>query len=1017
MRIFFKLIGTPSIFNGSERIDVTLKKTEALLYFLATEGKATREQLSNLLWGDRTEESASNNLRNALYQLRKILSEKVIAADRRSVSLREGSYSSDLDNLDRIEDLTFKDWRNLCDEFLAGFEVPESDEFSLWLSKERTRMKETLINRLKQRLTKAYEESDLEECRRTLKAVLELDPYDEDSCLELMELYFEGGELPKALSLFSSFQAKIAEDLNIKPSSRAEHFVLKITSQKTKKANTIANIKSFFFGRERELEKVIPVISMWREVPVCVSVYGEAGIGKSSFVKQVLSLKRQEKEITLYAKGHDTIKTIPLSSWSRFMEDFSSQVDIAALGIDTVKISLLSGIFPDLLKGRRTTGTLEISHLFSEPNPITLGHILGEMLSTAFKDRHISLVLEDIQWFDEMSLSLTEGLLDKIPPRMDVYMTSRISEGKKARSLIKQHSSTGSLDLVEIPLHPFSPGETDEFCRHFIKEEDLKSLGKNSIYRDTQGIPLFLVEYIRSFDEQGKRPNKESLWGVIENRCETLSEDQKLFLEILSVFSQGAYLEEISSIISKDPLVTSKTAESLLDMGLLEESSQINGQNSLILFHHAQIKEYIYNSMPKFKKNELHKKAASLLEGYYSRQRWTPQISSQLYHHYEAAGLEEKELSLHLQEMGLHITLNHELFPLLKDEVLRSCSSPFSDRADTETRLEQVRELLHKLNVKGSSDMDLLRMEASYLELKGGYMVAWGQYREGRNIINRALRLTGERGYDDLGLLCLKHLCYHGVQTDNHKLIEPFAREMIHKSKRMNMDHYLGTALRFSGVARQLMGDFDAAERIYLRSIEVFEGLSEVGRPYTLGLLAAWNYRGELLHWQGKFDEALDYFDHCVSICEKEGFIWGLALFHSNAANVALDLGRLELMASHVDKAIDLFERCQGGRSGSMLYSLKAISDTGKGNLEQALKAIQRGEKLSAPIMKRSWMSIQLLAKACMAKEMEHNSHAKKIWGAFLTEGYKSYGEQASEMFKSLHQEERIALSRHGILR
>ena len=155
-----------------------------------------------------------------------MLSEKVIADDRRSVSLREESYSSDLDNLDRIEDLTFKPWRNLCDEFLAGFEVPESDEFSLWLSKERTRMKETVISRLKQRLAKAYEESNLEECRRTLKTVLELDSYDEDSCLELMELYFEGGELPKALSLFSSFQAKIAEDLNIKPSSRAEDFVV-----------------------------------------------------------------------------------------------------------------------------------------------------------------------------------------------------------------------------------------------------------------------------------------------------------------------------------------------------------------------------------------------------------------------------------------------------------------------------------------------------------------------------------------------------------------------------------------------------------------------------------------------------------------------------------------------------------------------------------------------------------------------------------------------------------------------
>ena len=132
---------------------------------------------------------------------------------------------------------------------------------------------------------------------------------------------------------------------------------------------------------------------------------------------------------------------------------------------------------------------------------------------------------------------------------------------------------------------------------------------------------------------------------------------------------------------------------------------------------------------------------------------------------------------------------------------------------------------------------------------------------------------------------------------------------------------------------------------------------------------------------------------------------------------MAFDLGKTDLMTSHIDKAIDLFEKCQGGRSGSMLYSLKAISESRKGNLDEALKAIQRGEKLSAPIMKKSWMSIQLLAKACMAKEMESNNNAKKMWGSFLTEGYKHYAEQAFDMFKSLHQEERIALSKHKILR
>ncbi len=1016
MAVLIRCLGSPEIWVDGERISIPLRKVEALLYYLACNGPVARERLASLLWGGRDREIASNNLRNALYQLKRAFPSGTVLSDRRQVQLDDGVVS-DLEDIDSLSDLSFSAWERLCQEFLLGFEVPESDEYTEWLRAERFRWKDRILSELRSRASAAHDAQNRWERRAALSALIRLDPHDEDSCLELMELDGEDGHLSQALNLFGQLRQRLIEDLGIVPSSRATAFASRLLSSRSSGIGNGAS-GDFFFGRGVELESIISVMATNPEECLCISLIGESGIGKTALVRHVLRLHDGDQSMIFRCKAYEAGALSPFSPWHDLFEDVGGLVDLNSVAVDPLKVSLLASVFPELQANRRGTGSYELASLFPDFNPVALGRIIGEVLRGIRGPRTAVLVLEDLQWFDDLSLHLLEGLVQSVKGRCVIFTTSRLVSGRRPRAILKELASRSQMQVKELTLSPFSEDESYRFCVQALGQDVADALERKIIYRDTQGIPLFLSELVKSVRSRGRWGGGDDLLDIISRRTQTLTCNERAFLEALSLFEGGCSLEDIATVIGDIvPLELAAVAEALMDQGMVEERGSLGRSNPTLCFHHGKIREFVYNTMSAFKRKELHKKVALNLESRYTPHNWNPRLSSQLFHHFSCAGLEEKELELHLREMGLHITLNHQLFPLLRDDVLLACSSPFSDRADTEVRLDQAQELLHRLNRKRGADTTLLRMEAAYLELRGGYLIAWGQYREGCHVINRALRITEDQGFDAISLRCLLHLCYHGLQTDNASLLEPHAWEMIRKAKEMHLDPYLGAGLRFLGVARQLQGDFIGADRIFLRSSTLFQELAEVGRPYTLGVLASLNYRGEIRHWRGDLKEALECFESCVRECESKGLFWGLSLFHSNAAAVAFDMGDDELMAHHADQAVSLFERCRGGRSGSMAYSLKAIRESSRGCLDDALTALSRGELLCEPIQKKSWMAVQYMAKAILSRRMTQNSRAKELWGAIIVESPQFYEDRALALFEELHQISRREALKNNLLR
>jgi DNA-binding SARP family transcriptional activator len=130
-----------SVDGGPAPPELLWRKHLALLVYLARSPRRgrSREHLTGLLWGDRTDAAARHSLSEALRVIRRYAGEGSVEMTMGQVRL--GQTSVELD-VDRLEELAAAgEWEGASElvvgEFLEGFTLAEASEFEDWLAAER----------------------------------------------------------------------------------------------------------------------------------------------------------------------------------------------------------------------------------------------------------------------------------------------------------------------------------------------------------------------------------------------------------------------------------------------------------------------------------------------------------------------------------------------------------------------------------------------------------------------------------------------------------------------------------------------------------------------------------------------------------------------------------------------------------------------------------------------------------------------------------------------------------------
>lgn len=1028
MNLQIKLLGMPTVSSDGVRLSFPLKKTEGLFYYLLLNKAVSREQIASIFWQDRDENSAANNLRNSIYMLRKMFSHDIILSDKRILTLNpEIVCDMDIDHIADIADPEFTDLQSYSHEFLEGFEILESDSFTSWLRDMRRNVQEIFLEHMRDRVQRCYDSENKIELLNSLSLMVSSDISDDSYVLELMELHASEKRLPKALQIYKDYEKRLNHELNIAPSQRAVDYYAKLSAGalQTQSAGYYENLGEFFFAREAELMAIVRFLQKASNVRGrCVNIHGEPGVGKSTLARQLIFKAEQPHTLVLSGRAYDIGSKYFFSPWYEVMKSLNAKCDLTTLELDPIRLSLLSATFPGTFEKRLPTVNYEITSIFKDASPILLAHTLAEIFrklaeSQGFKET--LLLLEDIHWFDEMSMDLLAALLRENDTHLTVITTSRTKPGRAMRNVIENMSLSGSVELLSLELLPFSFEETAGYFEYVLQPSTFKTLNLERIYDKTYGLPLFLAEVASSFRSGGTQKFQDKINNVLAWRYSDITPEEHELLELISIFSSAAPFEVIVSILNADRLKLSKCAELLTARGTIQETEDSEG-NLRLSFRHTCLRDFFYDNIAQVRKRELHRLLSERLEKSYNPEIWDPSLSASLCYHLHHAALPVKELDLRLSELRMNVMLNHELFPPLSDEQLKRSKGLLIGKAETMSQLDSLKSILFNLDRKKVTPQQYLKMEATVLELQGGFMIGWGDYSGGLQAVQRSMQIAKANAFLRIHLNCLKHTCYYGIQNEDADILEQQGQEMLFVAKERGDECIQGVAMRFTGVAHQLRGDFKQACDILRESAQHFEQLAFSGHTYTLGALAAWYYIGEMQHWQCDMEEALKTFKNCIAECQTAGLSWGLSLFYSKAGSVAMDMGNVDLAKEYVSKSLTLFEQGEGGRSGSLTYSMRAVLDADAGLYNRALTALQASENLCIPINKRSWMAEHYAAAWHIKKILEEkrnaaNASSDKHYAAlnsFLSEPSSSYAEKAMAISNAMGMQHLIKRLKKG---
>lgn len=982
------LLGNPEIWAGDVKISFPYKKAEAFFYYLCVKKKVSREEVICLLWGDEDETTGKKKLRDAVYQVKRLLGKEVLFTwGHTGIALNpEFPLQTDWDEApEKREGL----WGAV---FLDHFYIKNCYEFEEWAQEVRRQLSEQQAQLARERLREAAGRNGTAMLQKYGNILLSGDPYNEELYFELMNLYAQNGSYTMAIRLYSDLQKLLSEELDEKPSRRLTELFHRIYTMKEAVSSEGAMAELPFVGRKRELYRVNSFLAEEggetdaAESAGCLAVSGENGSGKTAFLEQGARLAAGNGMLVLKSACYKQGEEFYLSPWNDIFQELYQLVakDREAKGGkkadgESRREEELKRSLSCFLNG---SGEGEVSRM-TYPMVEKLALDLLEFLTG--KNR-ILLVFDDIQWMDSMSCQLLNRLLHLLGrERLLLLCSMSREEEAKAMGALEPILLRDGVEILR--LSPFTREETDELIRKYLPELAGEEEKKAEIYRATDGNAFFLKELLNLIREKGYTLEKSRRTNyVIQARLSGLSAQERDVLGAMSVFPEKAGVEELELLLpDTDRLSLLRVLESLQERFLIREV--LVGWNVHYQFVHRIFQEYVCERQSNGKRMLYHQMLAACYEEAAAQNRRAALLPLVIYH-YEHCHNQIKACQHRIEWLKEYYTLINENFPVLHwslsdlDESLRV--TPPAD--------EMIRLAGELVGLEGNTE-EIRRMKLEMNYIRGRYDIAHGNYSQGLSHIEEGIRLSGELSDQRMLLSCYKQQVFYGIQVEDLERVERYteiglslAAEGLNREERLSAEQWMeqgetdggqdnvspgrdgmpewakgtgaeekrrecleefGTFLRLRGWYDLHMGQYGRAERALRLAGALFQSL---GNEYGAGQAACLNYIGDVYRLKGQPDRAVSFYKEAISLVEKEPVIIGLGQFYANTGQALYQSGEVEEAERYLKMAGSYLRKngCIWGLE--RVEACLALLLLEQGNPEQAREHYRTGRELSEKI-------------------------------------------------------------------
>ncbi|MEM7344242.1 MAG: AAA family ATPase [Chloroflexota bacterium] len=394
---------------------------------------------------------------------------------------------------------------------------------------------------------------------------------------------------------------------------------------------------------------------------------GEAGIGKSRLVADLIQQAQMLGVSPLIGSGSAIEQTTPYQAWRSIFrtlfdikqgEDTASaqQKILARLPDDPYmheRLPLLNAILPFNWPDNELTSQMD--------GDIGAGNtrdLLARTIATTIRPTtHFLIILEDAHWLDSASWALAERIQREIDSLMLVIVTRPVPESNTDEGFSPQRPLPPAYKRLsetphsqQIHLKPLKQDEVLELICQRLEIDRLPDPLSDLILRRTEGHPFFAEEIAYTLRDSGfiqisggeavltaeadalqafDFPN--TVQGVITSRIDHLPAGQQMVLKVASVIGRTFQFRVLKEI---HPLITDKPdlANHLDTLARLDITPVQTAESELTYsFKHAITQEVAYQLMISTQRQQLHCAVAEWLEQTYA-QDLTPHYSLLAHH-------------------------------------------------------------------------------------------------------------------------------------------------------------------------------------------------------------------------------------------------------------------------------------------------------------------------------------------------------------------------------------------------
>ncbi|OHD21834.1 MAG: hypothetical protein A2Y34_12490 [Spirochaetes bacterium GWC1_27_15] len=413
--------------------------------------------------------------------------------------------------------------------------------------------------------------------------------------------------LPSEILLSDELYQKVKNYINVetlnpvKVKNKNQSLTLhKLLSKKELKPTVIQ--KEIMIGRDNELKLIINEYE--KENPEkLIILSGESGIGKSLIVENFLNHIEKDDIFIFSTGGSLYTKQFYWQPFKEIYNNFALIIDWVKDSKDKTEIEKQSNLIFDFFNQHNTSVT---KHSIFESFRIFLNIIS--------KIKKIVIIIDDINYIDDISLELLEYLLRTLKKSNIFFLLTKKSDF---------NLKTNDYNIIE--LKGLSDFECNELLEFLLKGKIDNKLN-NYIYEYSLGNPLYIIEIITALNKnrfieyignnyyikeniQKDKINPQSLTNLILNKIDTLDFKEKRILIISSFFGRTIRLDILKKIVEFDNI--DNIISNIVKKGYFTTKNINNDQ--ILYFNNQLTIEALYNSVVEKKKKEIHLKIANCL--------------------------------------------------------------------------------------------------------------------------------------------------------------------------------------------------------------------------------------------------------------------------------------------------------------------------------------------------------------------------------------------------------------------